>query len=115
MTGNVLDFTSAKLERDSVEGLTEIMETCIREAVEQIALIHGGMPDDWIDRKTEVATAIMHAMVETSQTGVKFSAPGSLSPQDQAQLERDIFVAVTERDRGFMEAFTSGLVELLGP
>lgn len=83
MTGNVVDFIGPKVESNCLESLTDMLETSVRGAIEQIAILHDGKPDDWIDRKTDAVIAIVQAMIELSKSGIRIPVPASLSPEDQ--------------------------------
>ena len=115
MNETVVNLANARLQRQAVEDLTQVMKECMREAVEQIAIVHGGMSQDWVDRKTAAVVSIMEAMIDVSSQGVHFSSAVSMSAEDQATFQRDLVAALSGRDHGFMAAFAAGLTELLGP
>ena len=111
----IVDFTAAKTKREVLGGMHEMLQANLRSAIASIAVIHGGMPDEWIDRKAQVCVTIMADMLSALDNPVPIPLPEALTDQEQAAVLAAVGSWVRQQNHICQNAFALRLVELLGP
>ncbi len=113
--GNVVDLAEVRVTRECMDGLEDIVRHSLRAAVSNVAILHGGQSDDWIERKARVCTDVILEIVEASKEPVRLSLPRSLSEEEIVQIEGAVIAWGLTRTERCLKAFAERLVELLEP
>ncbi len=113
--GNVVDLAEVRVTRECMDGLEDIMRHSLRVAVSNVAIMHGGRSDAWIEGKARVCIDVMLEIVEASKEPVRLSLPRTLSEEEIAQIEGAVIAWGLKRTERCLNAFAARLVELLEP
>ena len=112
---NVVHFTTIKVTRDATADLEETVRRSCRESVEQIAILHGGKPDEWIQAKAATMAGVMMDLVGFVLKPVQLALPKRLHDDTVAEIEATVAAWAREHHEQCQRALVNQMVELLRP